>query len=148
MEEQSQRFIEIGPSATLATMMKKTLAQAGNSIQGTHECLTFNDELEAFRKASEPEPESENEEEGGSSVEASQAEAVPVTASSAPLPLVAPVEQTAIQDSPPTAHEVVLAIVAVGLKTAKGNVDVAQSVKFLAKGMLIFGFRLEAPALD
>lgn len=136
MAKQHQRFVEIGPSNTLSTMMKKTMAQNGEAgdDQELPECLTYADELEAIRKAAEPEPEIEEEEvttEG-------QGESAPPPAVPAPAPVAAPVIQAAIvaeiEDAPPTAAEAVVTMVAAGLKIAREGVDVTQSIKFLAKG--------------
>lgn len=143
MQKQHQRYVEIGPSNTLSTMMKKTMAQIGDASenQGRPECLTFADELEAIRKASEPEPEEEDEEE--------TAEA-PVESAPAPVPVAAPVAAPVVQaasvsefeDTPPTATDALVSIVASGLKIARSGVDVTQSIKFLAKGK----FNIQIPS--
>lgn len=140
MGHQDQRFIEIGPSATLAAMMKKTLAQSGANKDVSPECLTFSDELNAINKESEPEPEPEPESNGeDDSGNASPAEPAPAVTTPTPQPVAAlvvqaPVVVGEIEDAPATASDVVLAIVASGLKMARDNLDVTQSVKFLSKG--------------
>lgn len=136
MQKQHQRYVEIGPSNTLSTMMKKTMAQSGDASgdQELPECLTYADELEAIRKAAEPEPEIEEEEAGPDT----PAESAPVQVAPVPTPVAAPVVQAAvvaeIEDAPPTAAEAVVTMVAAGLKVAREGVDVTQSIKFLAKG--------------
>lgn len=136
MQKQHQRFVEIGPSNTLSTMMKKTMAQKGDTGDEHElpECLTYADELEAIRKAAEPEPEVEEEE----AVTDAQAESAPAPPVPEPTPAAAPVVQAAIvaeiEDTPPTAAEAVVTMVAAGLKIAREGVDVTQSIKFLAKG--------------
>lgn len=116
--------------------MKKTMAQTGDSNGDREllECLTYADELEAIRKASEPEPEIEDEEVAADlQVGIAAAETVPV-----PAPIAAPVVQAAsvtdIEDAPPAAKDAVVTIVAAGLKIARDGVDSTQSIKFLAKG--------------
>ncbi|KAJ0122096.1 fatty acid synthase subunit alpha [Diaporthe amygdali] len=136
MQKQHQRYVEIGPSNTLSTMMKKTMAQNGdvNGDQELPQCLTYADELEAIRKASEPEPEVEEEE---ISADVLTDSAAPQAAPE-PVAVAAPVVQAAsvaeIEDVPPTAAEAVVTMVAAGLKIARDGVDVTQSIKFLAKG--------------
>lgn len=136
MQKQHQRYVEIGPSNTLSTMMKKTMAQSGDASGDLElpECLMYADELEAIRKAAEPEPEIEEEEAAADT----PAESAPVQVAPQPTPVAAPVVQAAvvaeIEDAPPTAAEAVVTMVAAGLKVAREAVDVTQSIKFLAKG--------------
>lgn len=136
MRKEHQRYVEIGPSNTLSTMMKKTVAQNGdaNGDQELPECLTYADELEAIRKASEPDPEVEDEEIASDA----PAEIAPAQTAPEPVPVAAPVVQAAsvaeIEDAPPTAAEAVVTMVAAGLKIGRDGVDVTQSIKFLAKG--------------
>lgn len=120
-------------------MMKKTLAQSGPQDDAVPECRTFNDELEAIRKASEPEPESEAEEDEECEESAKPVETAAAAAAPVPAPAAAPIVQVPatlaeIADVPPTAADALLAIVASGLKVARATLDTAQSVKFLSKG--------------
>ena len=126
-------------------MLEKTLTQKleAGAIQDAPECLTFADELQWLSQASDPEPLEDDEESvEGKDVpqsdaaqteksEVSSTPAVPKYAVTAIPKALKPIE---IEDAPFTALEAVLAIVASGLRTAPTNIDISQSVKFLAKG--------------
>ncbi|PNY25922.1 fatty acid synthase subunit alpha, partial [Tolypocladium capitatum] len=132
-----QRYVEIGPSGTLSSMLQQTLEQKPGpaSGHGGPKCLTFADELEEVRRTTEGESESTDP-----ATASDEPDARPTPAAPEPTPVAAPIVGAKtrrcleLEDAPATASEALLAIVASGLRTAKASVDTSHSIKFLAKG--------------
>ncbi|KAH7381080.1 hypothetical protein BKA64DRAFT_227984 [Cadophora sp. MPI-SDFR-AT-0126] len=140
-----QRYVEIGPSDTLRTMLKNTIAQKadGSNVHDAPECRTFGDELDDHNKASngeavEEEATASNDintsQAGGAQLANSDLPIKPAAAANADVIVTTIHKPAEIEDAPPSVLEVLLAMVSSGLKTARASIDTSQSIKFLAKG--------------
>lgn len=126
--------------------MKKTLAQR-DSQPGDRECVTLQEELEwlnwspqvAEEDETQPEDLAETDPEVAASI------AVPIEKPTE-VPKLQPISSEApltdrpqaivdIEDAPVTAQDVLITIVAAGLKVGRPTLDPSQSIKVLSKGM-------------
>ncbi|RYP12404.1 hypothetical protein DL767_011315 [Monosporascus sp. MG133] len=136
----TERVIEIGPATTLVNMAKKTLASARFKKQDLargmrRELLSYKKDADTIHyRSQKSEPEKAEFAPAGSSTVGTT---TPPSPDPMPAPLPSITETTAhaaIQDIPLSASDVVLTIVALGLKRPRDQVSAGESLKQLCGG--------------
>ncbi|RDL38707.1 uncharacterized protein BP5553_03047 [Venustampulla echinocandica] len=149
-KQQTQRLIEIGPSDTLAAMMKKTLASqyqmSDAAVSRKRTVLSYARDASKIHYDADTTPNSRKRKEPAPTKPKLPPPPIPKDAVSmqvlTPQPPVVAQESASVLESPDVpvlAEDVVLAIIAPKLKKAFGKIDKTKSIKQLTGGRSTLG---------